>query len=171
MTICHGLLTSCRPERDRQADPEGQSHHLQAHEATPIFSSFRQRGGDAGQLEDRTQVCVLVAEEREGSSFSSLSHKLRDSPPLLPCLCSWASSKWNFPSRLPAARRPLLVCVERGRQVLLRQQCWGGGLQLALKTACWGRMRGWGRTGDMVVPVPGGRACYYPDCHLTPYVV
>lgn len=44
-------------------------------------------------------------------------------------------------------------------------------LRLALKTACWGCVRGWGRTGDMVVLVPGERACYYPDCCLTPYVV
>lgn len=94
----------------------------------PLSSLPSNKGeGAQGSWKTGHRCGVLVAEEREGASFSSLSHRLRDSPPLPPCLCSWTSSKWNFLSRLLAARRPLLVCVEPGKQVLLRQQCWGWG--------------------------------------------
>ena len=66
------------------------------------------------------------------------------------------------------------MCVEWGKQVLLRQQCWGwGGWGVAASTedGMLGPCEGLGADRGHGGPGPRGRACYYPDCHLAPSVV
>ena len=154
--LCCGLPTSCRPERDRLADPEDHkvtsSRLMREPLPSPPWAAGRQ---------DADLVCGSM-EERDSTSFSSLCHRLRDYPTTLLSLCSWTSSKWNFLNRLSAGRKPLLVwgwgLGGRGGEQVLGNNAGG-----ALKTvACWGHVRGWGMDRGHSGPGPWRDSLLFP---------